>query len=202
MAKQENLAHIYRRGEDEFRLTFISKSSGGAAFVSELRDCSGWELRDYLKDHMHPATDFDAILRSIGEQTEVSLVRGTVIRGHYENDTLVQSPATVEDMCQWMSEYQEKYFEGRKITVVVATVTKRDLHGGGCFGATMSDGGQITFSEELLPFGKCLKIVLLHELIHANLHVTGKRDPDKDHGESFKAEVKRLMNEGAYDSLL
>ena len=170
--------------------------------MSEIGDRSGWELQDYLRDYMHPTTDFESVIDSIGEQTELTLMRGAVLRGHFEDDTLEQSPVTVETLCQWLSEFQEKYFGDRKITIVVAAVEKRDLHGGGCFGAAMSDGGQITLSKELLPFGKCLKIVLLHELIHANLHITGKHDPKNDHGESFKAEVKRLMNAGAYDSLL
>jgi hypothetical protein len=48
-----------------------------------------------------------------------------------------------------------------------------------------------------------LKISLLHELIHANLHVAGQHDPAGDNqGEQVKAELKRLMTAGAYDSLL
>jgi hypothetical protein len=48
-----------------------------------------------------------------------------------------------------------------------------------------------------------LRISLLHELIHANLHAAGKKDPDgDDHGVLFKAELKRLMSAGAYDPLL
>ena len=151
---------------------------------------------------MHPSTDFEGIISSIGQQTEVQLTSGVAIRGHYEGDGITQSPATVEDLCQWMSEYQQKYFEDREITISVAIAQKNELGGTACFGAATENGGIVSVSKELLPFGKCLKIVLLHEMIHANLHVTGKHDPENHHDESFKAEVKRLMNEGAYDSLL
>src|SRR5580704_13584653 len=164
MAKQENLAHIYRLGEDKFRLTFISRSPGGATFASEVRDGAGWDLQDYLKDHMHPSTDFEAVISSIGQQTEVQLVSGVALKGHYEDNGLVQSPATVEDLCQWMSQYQQKYFEDRDITISVAITQKNKLGGTAHFGAATENGGIISVSEELLPFGKCLRIVLLHEM--------------------------------------
>ncbi|MGA9896777.1 MAG: SprT-like domain-containing protein [Terriglobales bacterium] len=202
MAKQGNFAHIYRLGKDRFRLTFISKTPSGATFASELRDGAGWDLQGYLKDHMHPSTDFEAVIGSIGKQTELQLTSGVAIRGHYEDDSIVESPATVEDLCQWMSDFQQKYFEDREITISVAITQKNELGGTACFGAATENGGIVSVPEELLPFGKCLKIVLLHEMIHANLHVTGKTDPGNGHGELFKAEVKRLMNAGAYDSLL
>ncbi len=206
MAEPGNSAHVYKLDDGKFRLTFISESNGGAHFLSEIGDFNRWELDDWLKDgHLHPSTDFNALLDSFEKQTEstVPLIRGTVLRTHFEDDegVLVKSAAKIEDVCQWMSEYQEQYFEDRKITVVADLPQNKQLKATACFCPT-PEGGSIMVSSELLRFSNCLRISLLHELVHANLHITGKNDPNDDHGEPFKAEIKRLMNAGAYDQLL
>jgi len=208
MAEQGNSAHIYRLDDGKFRLTFISTSPNGAQFLSEIGDFNRWELDDWLKDgHLHPSTDFNALLDSFEKQIEstVLLVRGTVLRTHFEDEdgALVKSPAKIEDVCQWMAEYQQQYFDDRKITIVTDLSQNKNLKATACFGPAVPDGGSISVSAELLRFSNCLKIALLHELIHANLHASGKHDPARDdHGELFKAELKRLMNAGAYDPLL
>ncbi len=206
MAEPGNSAHVYKLDDGKFRLTFISESNGGAHFLSEIGDFNRWELDDWLKDgHLHPSTDFNALLDSFEKQTEstVPLIRGTVLRTHFEDDegVLVKSAAKIEDVCQWMSEYQEQYFEDRKITVVADLPQNKQLKATACFCPT-PEGGSIMVSSELLRFSNCLRISLLHELVHANLHITGRNDPNDDHGEAFKAEIKRLMHAGAYDQLL
>jgi hypothetical protein len=205
MTEPGNSAHLYKLDDGKFRLTFISTSKGGAKFLSEIGDFTQWEIKEWLKDHLHPATDFAALLKPITNQTEstIPLVRGTTLRMHFEDEQagFVKSPVRIEDVCQWMSEYQEQYFEDRKITVVAALPQNKHLRATACFGPTQ-EGGSIMVSSELLQFGNCLRISLLHELVHANLHITGKDDPKDAHGEPFKAEIKRLMNAGAYDQLL
>jgi len=200
-----NSAHLYKLDDGKFRLTFVSTSKGGAKFLSEIGDFTRWEIEDWLKDHLHPETDLSALLEPIANQTEtnIPLVRGTVLRTHFEDDVgaLVKSAARIEDVCQWMSEYQERYFEDRKIIVVADLPQNKQLKATACFWPT-PEGGSIMVSSELLRFSNCLRISLLHELVHANLHTTGKNDPNDDHGEPFKGEIKRLMNAGAYDQLL
>ena len=205
MAEPGNSAHIYKLDDGKFRLTCISMTKCSAQFLSEIGDFTQWEIEDWLKDHLHPATDFAALLESVANQTEsnIQLIRGTVLRTHFEDDegVLVKSATRIEDVCQWMSEYQEQYFEDRKITVVADLPQNKQLRATACFCPT-PEGGSIMVSSELLRFSNCLRISLLHELVHANLHVTGKNDPNDDHGERFRAEIKRLMTEGAYDQLL
>jgi hypothetical protein len=205
MAGPRNSAHIYKLDDGKLRLTFISTSKGGAQFLSESGDFTRWEIEDWLKDHLHPATDFAALLEPLANQTElnVPLVRGIVLRTHFEDEegSLVKSAARIEDVCQWMTEYQEQYFEDRKITVVADLPQNKQLRATACFCPT-PEGGSIMVSSELLRFSNCLRISLLHELVHANLHITGKNNTEDDHGEPFKAEIKRLMNAGAYDQLL
>lgn len=127
-----------------------------------------------------------------------------MLRAHFEDEDgiSVKSPANIEDVCQWMCQYQQQYFDDRKITIVADMSKNQRLKATACFSPTLPDGGSIIVSLELPQFTNCLKISILHELIHANLHVAGKHDPDDDHGELFKAEVKRLMGLGAYDSLV
>jgi hypothetical protein len=203
--KWHQYPHIYKLDDGKFRLTCISMTKGSAQFLSEIGDFTQWEIEDWLKDHLHPATDFAALLESVANQTEsnIQLIRGTVLRTHFEDDegVLVKSATRIEDVCQWMSEYQEQYFEDRKITVVADLPQNKQLRATACFCPT-PEGGSIMVSSELLRFSNCLGISLLHELVHANLHVTGKNDPNDDHGEPFRAEIKRLMTEGAYDQLL
>jgi hypothetical protein len=205
MPENGSSAHVYRLDDGNFRLTFIVTSKSGAQFLSEIGDFTRWDLDQWFRDeHLHPSTDFDSLLDSFEKQSEshVPLILGAVLRTHFEDGALVQSPAKIEDVCKWMAQYQQQYFDDRKITIVTDLMKSKRLKATASFRPTMTDGGSISVSSELLRFGNCLKISLLHELIHANLHVTGKHDPDNGHGESFQAEMKRLMNLGAYDPLL
>jgi len=79
MSEQGNSAHNYRLDDGKFRLTFISASPSGAQFLSENGDFTRWELGEWLKDgHMHPSTDFEALLDSFEKKVKstVPLVRG------------------------------------------------------------------------------------------------------------------------------
>lgn len=62
---------------------------------------------------------------------------------------------------------------------------------------------KIWLAERVTEFENTLKIALLHEMIHANMHAHGfDADPNHEHPPEFKAEVKRLMALGAYEDLL
>jgi hypothetical protein len=50
--------------------------------------------------------------------------------------------------------------------------------------------------------GKYDEIALLHEMVHVKLHLANKDGAAEDHGAAFRSEIKRLMEAGAYDSLL
>lgn len=203
MAEHGNSAHIYRLEDGKFRVTFVHTSASGATILSEIADFTNWELKEWLADRLHPATDIGELLKRFDSQTESTVPLGTILlRTHFEDGQLVKTPPSIEDVCQWMGEYQQSYFDERKITIIAAMLKNSELKGTACFSPTLPDGGAIVVSSELSRFPNALKISLLHELIHANLSVTGKHDPDNEHGEAFQAEVKRLMRLGAYDPLL
>ena len=60
----------------------------------------------------------------------------------------------------------------------------------------------IHIAERITPFENMTKIALLHEMVHVKLHLANKRGAGEDHGAAFRSEIKRLMEAGAYDSLL
>lgn len=198
-----NSAQIYRLNDGNFRLTYVHTSPSGTSVLSEIGDFTRHGLEEWLKDRLHPSTDFDGLLTSFEKRTESTVALGvTLLRTHFEDGQLVKSPASIEDVCQWIGEYQQRYFGNRKITIIAEVISNRSLKATACFSPTLPDGGAICVSSELMKFNSALRISVLHELIHANLHASGDHDPDNDHGELFKAEVKRLMNIGAYDLLL
>jgi hypothetical protein len=152
--EQGNSAHVYRLDDGKFRLTFIAASKSGAQFLSEIGDFTCWELEHWFMDgHLHPSTDFNALLDSFEKQSEsnVPLIRGTVLRTHFEDEdgALVKSPAQIEDVCQWMAEYQQQYFDDRKITIVADLLQNKHLKATACFHPTLPDGGSISVSSEL-----------------------------------------------------
>jgi hypothetical protein len=203
MTEHGNFAHIFPLDDGKFRLTFIYTCPGGASFSSEIGDFSQWDIQEWLKGYLHPATNFETLSRSLESRSELNVAVGRMLmQTHFEDGILVKSPATIEDVCQWMGEYQEKYFGDSKIAVSIAPLKNRDLKATACFCPSYPQVGSIIVSSELMQFSSALRISLLHELIPANLFATGKHGPDNDHGERFKAEVKRLMNAGAYDALL
>ena len=50
-------------------------------------------------------------------------------------------------------------------------------------------------------FIELAKIAILHELVHSKLHKQNG-DPDEAEGQRFQAEIKRLLEAGAYKGLL
>ena len=69
MAEQGNSAHIYRLADSRFRLTFVSASSGGASFLSEIGDFTRWGIEDWLKDHLS-GTGYWPRLMQVADNTE------------------------------------------------------------------------------------------------------------------------------------
>jgi hypothetical protein len=102
-------AHIYRLDDGRLRLTFVDSSpdADSATFLSELADFERWQAEEWLKDHLHPTTDFDALLKPLENQTELNVAVGrTLMQTHVEDGCLTKSPASVEDACVWLGDYQ------------------------------------------------------------------------------------------------
>jgi hypothetical protein len=122
---------------------------------------------------------------------------------HYFIDdqwNLIKGPMSVEEISMLANEYQDQYFPGRKPTVSIQVTNSPQFHGVGCYEPAVK---RIWLAERVTEFENTLKIALLHEMIHANMHARGlDADPNHAHPPEFKAEVKRLMTLGAYDDLL
>jgi hypothetical protein len=171
--------------------------------LSELGDFERWRAEEWFGDHLHPTTDFGALLEPLETQTELTVPVGRILmRTHVEDGCLTKSPATIEDACLLLGGYQQQYFDDRKITIIVETSNNKDLKGTACFYPSGPQMGSIVLSSEVFQFPSALRISLLHELIHANLHATGRTDADDHHGKEFQAERKRLLNSGVYEPLL
>jgi hypothetical protein len=82
MAERGNSAHIYRLDDGRFRLTFVYTSPGGASVLNELGDFTRSELHEWLKDHLHPATDVEGMVKSFENQPETTVALG-LTAGHY-----------------------------------------------------------------------------------------------------------------------
>jgi hypothetical protein len=117
-----------------------------------------------------------------------------------EDMNVVKAPATVEDLCAWANHYDLKYFDG------LAAKAEPGMH----FAITEDRGVTACFLPEkrtayvrraIIGSEKLCRIAVLHELVHIKLFVTTS-DPDKNHGPTFKAEIKRLFESGAYENLL
>ena len=122
---------------------------------------------------------------------------------HYFIDdqwNLIKGPLSVDEISMLANEYQGKYFPGQKPTVSIQVTNSPQFHGAGCYEPSAK---KIWLAERVTEFENTLKIALLHEMIHANMHARGfDADPNHEHPPEFKAEVKRLMALGAYEDLL
>lgn len=85
--------------------------------------------------------------------------------------------------------FNRKYFNGE--VPHTTSVTWAPLNGDN---GDYQDGA-IHIDTTLQGSPRLVKIIMLHEMIHA-------RYPRLTHGKKFKAEIRRLVEAGAYDSLL
>ena len=120
---------------------------------------------------------------------------------HVDNDlNFVKDPPTNKDLSDIANAYQKKYFPGPSPELEIEITAHPEFGGTAAYAPTEK---KIFIAKGLTAFEKCTRIALLHEMVHANLHVRGlDPDPKHEHGPEFKAEVKRLMAAGAYDDLL
>jgi hypothetical protein len=104
-------------------------------------------------------------------------------------------PVTERQMLRWVREYERRYFNGKRLAIAV-TIQPRlaDYASYGLFSI-------IDISDEVIRSHKLVRILLLHELVHGKLFLETNNTEVK-HGPRFQAEVKRLMAQGAYDTLL
>lgn len=112
---------------------------------------------------------------------------------------VVKAPMSMQDISQWANLYQKRYFPDVMPPVTITINTHPDFGGAACFDSTEM---MIHIAERITPLENMTKIALLHEMIHVKLHTEGTDDGREEHGTRFKAEVKRLMQAGAYDDLL
>lgn len=113
-----------------------------------------------------------------------------------ENGNIVKEPATVQDFCNWANAYQPKYFTGQMPAIQIAIID--DSGGVACFAP---DNKTAYIEKAITRSHKFSKIALLHEMVHINLWQENG-DADQNHGERFMAQIKRLIDAGAYDKLL
>lgn len=120
---------------------------------------------------------------------------------HTDEDwNLVKDPLTAKELSNLANAYQQKYFPGPPPEIEINVNPNPQFPGMACFDpAAMT----IHIAQRITEFDKTTKIALLHEMVHANLYARGlNADPSHEHGQQFRAEVKRLMDLGAYDNLL
>jgi len=111
---------------------------------------------------------------------------------------LVKAPATNSDLSGWANFFQQRYFPGCEPNVSIAVNVDPKFPGAAAFDPTTM---MIHIAERVTPLENMAKICLLHEMIHVKLFMENG-DADEAHGVRFKAEVKRLQREGAYDNFL
>ena len=91
--------------------------------------------------------------------------------------------------------YNRKYFGGKIKLSNLELVRMSHLTAGE---TTFYDDQppSIKINKALANWGRCVRIVLLHEMAHASLH------PDVEHGSKFIKRICKLFRQGAYDDLL
>lgn len=115
-----------------------------------------------------------------------------------ENGEMVREPITTDELCHFANAFQRAYFPMSDPDVDVCLCNEPGFLKAAAFDHTQKT---IFISERLAAFHELAKVALLHELIHVNLF-TDNGDVDKEHGERFIAEIRRLRDMGAYDPLL
>jgi hypothetical protein len=115
-----------------------------------------------------------------------------------EDWNLVKAPATASDLSAWANAFQQEYFPECVPNVLVAVNTNTNFGGTAAF---EPNSMTIHISERVTPLENVAKICLLHEMVHVKLY-TENKDADEAHGIRFKAEIKRLIEAGAYDNLV
>ena len=92
---------------------------------------------------------------------------------HYFIDdqwNLIKGPLSVDEISKLANEYQDKYFPGQKPTVSIQVTNSPQFQGVGCYEPATK---KIWLAERVTEFENTLKIALLHEMIHANMHARG-----------------------------
>jgi hypothetical protein len=98
----------------------------------------------------------------------------------------------------------EAFFEGRLEFLTVRFTDPKKKLPRDASGAYYPIKKQILIESALKDFSSYVTIVLLHEMIHADLDLRGYigYPTDGGHGMLFQVELNRLYQAGAYDSLL
>lgn len=89
--------------------------------------------------------------------------------------------------------YNRKYF-GSKIKLSALKIVRANFSGETQFYDNALPS--ISVSNKILGWGRYVRIVLLHEMVHASLPWYAY------HGPKFKRRIRKLVKQGAYDDLL
>lgn len=113
---------------------------------------------------------------------------------------------TNKDLAKWFRELNARFFENRidaNIQVRFA-ISEDDLDqlGDDCDGAYIHDLQTILISKTFRKLSRITKIVVLHEMIHAEFPEHISDHSTEDHGLIFQHRLVDLFHQGAYDGLL
>jgi hypothetical protein len=114
-----------------------------------------------------------------------------------ENENIIKSPATRDEICAWANQYHKLYFSHVQEPSITIDLVTNDGETG-CF---IPELGHIRIHRSMAAFEKSCRIVLLHEMVHIVLNQENG-DPDPNHGARFRREIDRLIKSGAYSGLL
>lgn len=105
---------------------------------------------------------------------------------------------TNKELQRLFEEYNERFFDGRLSGVIVKFEKLRKYDGLYRF------RGEIAVHKSLRSHPELAKIVLLHEMVHADLMKGGYigHTEDTGHGTHFHVGIDRLYKVGAYEGLL
>lgn len=97
-----------------------------------------------------------------------------------------------------MRAFEHTYFAFPNLPPVSALKVLKDETSAGYY---VPEQNLIVLSSLIARFAKVCHPIILHELIHHKLYCEN-RDPDKDEGVRFEAEIQRLWDAGAYRKML
>ena len=95
----------------------------------------------------------------------------------------------------FMRTFQKRYF---RTVPEVADLVVAPLEGAASF---LANENKIQIHPAVAPFPKLARIVILNALVHCKLHKENG-NADEAEGPRFQAEIKKLLEAGAYKGLL
>jgi hypothetical protein len=114
--------------------------------------------------------------------------------------------ATNKDLEKWFKQFNRRFFENRidpRVQVRFAmSEDDRDVIGDDCDGVYLVDEKVILIDKALRGYRRLTQMILLHEMIHAEIPKHISQPFIEDHGMLFQHRMVELFNAGAFDGLL